>query len=222
MKNYLFPTLIVDNFLSDPDQVVEYSKTLDYEIDKNYAWPGKRSKPLHEINYNLFNFIGNKILSCFNVEKIDCTWKAIAQFQSIDNKYISGWTHSDPNVLTAIIYLNKDYVLDSGTSLNKPKKLYNLPINIEKKKTIYKKIATENDYNFLEDINYLHENNQLFEETLLVKNLYNRLFVFEGSNFHTADQFNTPEARLTLIYFFTEINIRDNRYPMVSVEKLLM
>ena len=59
----LFPTLIVDNFFKYPERVVDFSNNITYERDKEYKWPGKRSKEIHEINQNFFIYFATKVLS---------------------------------------------------------------------------------------------------------------------------------------------------------------
>ena len=56
---------------------------------------------------------------------------------------------------------------------------------------------------------FLKLQHDLFEETLNVKNLYNRMFTFESGVWHSADEYDTAmvEPRLTLVYFFENIDI---------------
>ena len=59
----MWPTLIVDNFFDDPKKVINFSKQLTYERDKEHRWPGTRTKPLHEINKEFFRWSTKKIMT---------------------------------------------------------------------------------------------------------------------------------------------------------------
>jgi hypothetical protein len=216
VKNLLFPTLIVDDFLPDPDQLADYAKTLEYKTDPEYKWPGKRSLPLHHFNQELFEYIGVKILNCYNlVDKF--TWNAMACFQLVESKYAEGWVHTDIGLLTSIIYLNKNPHPNSGTSLYKPKFISNCATNVDDKIESFKKFSQDPNYKLTDyDMEKLRENNQQFVKTLEVKNVYNRLFSFEAGTPHSADDFNFDEPRLTLVYFFREVNIEKNLYPLIA------
>ena len=216
MRNILFPTLVVDDFLPDPDQLVEYAKTIEYKTDPEHRWPGRRSQYLHTINQELFEYIGVKILNCFNLNH-NFTWSALACFQIVEPKYVEGWVHTDVGVLTSIIYLNKKNHPKSGTSLYKPKFISHCAINVDDKLDSFRKFGEDPNYKLTDyDLSKIRENNGLFEKTLEVKNIYNRLVSFEAGIPHSADDFNTGEPRLTLVYFFREINIEKNLYPLIA------
>ena len=59
----LFPSLAIDNFFNNPDQVVKLSKTCEYEPHPNGKWPGTRTKSLHIINPEFHIQVGRKILA---------------------------------------------------------------------------------------------------------------------------------------------------------------
>jgi len=50
-----FPLQIIDNFFEDPKEVVNFANTLDFNTGSYGYWPGTRTFPLHEVNYNFFN-----------------------------------------------------------------------------------------------------------------------------------------------------------------------
>ena len=60
----MYPTTIVEDFFSDPD-IVKYGRFRVFSIT-NWTLPGVRSKHIGEINFNLFQHIGNKIYSLFH------------------------------------------------------------------------------------------------------------------------------------------------------------
>lgn len=212
MKTKLFPNLIIDDFLDNPDELINLSKNLPYYYDRFYRWPGKRTRPLYEIDNDLFVFIGNKILFNYGFKKFK--YHAEANFQIVNKNYSAGWIHrDDPMILTSIIYLNKEGNINSGTSLYKNKENFEKEqyFNItECKFDFFKNMAENDNYTITEkEKNALKSQHNLFEETLNVKNLYNRLFSFDSNLWHSANEYDIvmEESRLTLVYFFTNIDI---------------
>lgn len=198
----LIPTLVYDNFFRNPDEVINYAEQLEYFSNEEGRWPGKRSLPLHEINKNLFNFVTSKIIKLLwpsNFE--DIYFNAHSTFQKISKDYTNpGWIHQDVEILTAIIYLSKHR--ECGTSIFESKN-FNTLKNTEKKKEIYIKKKFKNE------LKYLEENNNNFEETISIKSRKNRIIIFDSQQMHAAQKFiekDLDEDRLTLITFFKEIN----------------
>tara|TARA_B100000287_G_scaffold34538_1_gene31889 strand:+ start:232 stop:864 length:633 start_codon:yes stop_codon:yes gene_type:complete len=193
-----FPTLIIDNFFDDPDKVVEYANTLEFSSSETGRWPGKRSSKLHEVNRELFNYICSKIYNMFypfGVSKyqVSMSFQYIEPY-SFDNK---GWIHRDRNEFGGIVYLTKNPEVGTGTSIYKPTRGWfdsSVYVDIKKKYYINEKFD-ENRYN---DVRKFHDDS--FEETVRVENIYNRLFMFSGSNWHGVPNFGT-KPRLTLVFF---------------------
>lgn len=207
----IYPTICLDNFFNDPLKVVEFSKTIEFFKDKEGEWPGERTRPLHEIDINFFNFVSCKILSILYPNISSFKFNCGLFFQKIQNNFSnSGWIHSDINVsdFTCIIYLSSHK--NCGTSIYDQKKLGCYPLNNENKKEVYTKNL------FLEENKYLEENNNQFEESINIKSKFNRLIMFDSAQFHSAQRFtekNVLEERLTLIGFFSNIyfpNIKQN------------
>ena len=108
-KHKPFPTIIVDDFFEDPHKVIQLANSLDYidSAEVNYAWPGKRSTPLHEADYSFFNDTVVKVLTTyFPFAKVSYN-DARLLFQKVSSIYEDGWTHRDENLITFIIYLNE-------------------------------------------------------------------------------------------------------------------
>tara|TARA_A100001011_G_C14229771_1_gene808250 strand:- start:766 stop:1452 length:687 start_codon:yes stop_codon:yes gene_type:complete len=215
-----FPITIVDDFLKNPDELITYADNIDFE--KTNAVPGYRSKDLSEINYELFTYVGKKMLSILyphfvNNTKNDIQYNATAFFQKTKtNADMDGWIHADDNYLTTILYLSKDY--DYGTNFYKKKFDY-----ITGDKICYddypgqwkKHAAFNGDINNLDDIKKSRSRNNLdFEKTMSVKGLYNRLIMFDPNNHHAVDvskNMNEDKDRLILMYFFWDIKMQDGR-----------
>jgi hypothetical protein len=216
----LWPTICVDNFFEEPEEIKKFSNTLKFNEDPFGKWPGERTNLLHEINKDFVDFTTKKIISVlYPINYHDMRWEAQQTFQKINGNIYKnkGWVHKDvPRELTAIIYLSNH--LKCGTSLFKPKDFFNKCINTDFKQKFYKeksKITIENKY--------LNENNDQFEKILTIDSRFNRLIVFDSNHFHAAEKFNEEninEDRLTLITFFTNISGNYNKYPITEMKRV--
>jgi hypothetical protein len=208
MKTLHFPITVVDDFFEYPDAVREFALQQEYLPDPENKWPGKRSKPLHQIEFILFNSVINKFLSLFyNLDKTNILWNANAHFQKVNSKYQEGWIHTDNNICTGIIYLSKSKN-KCGTTIYKPIDPVSASI-----KNIDKKIESFSNTDLLEENkNYLLDNNKQFRPTVTIQEEYNRLVLFDGHLLHSANEFYGDEddsARLTLVFFIRQIHIHE-------------
>lgn len=214
----LFPSICIDNFFTYPDRVVEFSKTLEYTLDKEGRWPGKRSKQLHLIDSNFFSFFASKCLSVlYPIEYTNINYKLDLKFQSISKNYKQkGWVHKDnPVQLTVIVYLSKHK--NCGTSLYDYKTLYPIQKHMDIKQKNYKDVKNSSPEKYVEDAN----NN--FEETIRFNSKYNRIIMFDSNHWHAASKFieeNVNEDRLTLIGFFTEISAPFLKFACVENSRI--
>ena len=181
----MIPSIIVDNFFEEPDKVVEFANSLEYNVLQN-NYPGARTERL---SYEFSDKFAEKVFSNFpfNVN----TYELHLSFQKITDKFHSGFVHVDkPCQLTVIVYLNKED--NTGTSL--------YSFNGDSSKTL-NSLDNRNP-----DVEKLLEHNKQFKKTLDVKNVYNRAFIFDASTPHCASGFSGDE-RLTLIGFFKDVKI---------------
>jgi len=199
----LIPFTIVDDFFENPNQIREEALKAEYRSDPNS--PGKRA-PCSEYVTTL---TAKKIFSLLiDTNKHIVEGSLAITFQVVTEAMGEGWVHSDAgNVYFAgVIYLTPNAPIDGGTSLYKPYK------NIDS--------VLLNNYGYIKKDFYTHKtkeddvksirknNNELFYKTLEVKNVYNRLVMYSGNEFHAADKFfgsTMEDARLTLVFFVTHI-----------------
>jgi len=201
-----FPAICFDNFFNRPDEVREFALSLNFEQPSDSVFPGRRTQPLHLISQNYFELFAKKVLSLFPID--DCQYECVTSFQLIEpyktSSVKAGWVHSDiESILAGVIYLNPNINLNNGTSIFRPKKIYDIPINYEYKKEMY--LSSNNNKEQLE-IKRI-ENNNLFEETITFKNIYNRLVAYDSKNYHAQTSFEHSEKdlRLTQVFFFRKI-----------------
>lgn len=217
MKTANFPVTVIDDFFDDPDSVREFALAQEYETDQEGNWPGKRTKPIHELNPAFFNLFVNKIVSVFyDFSSVEIKWTAAAHFQLIDKSYQEGWVHLDKSLASAVIYLSKD-ARGSGTTIYRPIDTLSCGIkNNNEKVDLFKHCSLGDDLGFLRE-----ENNQQFRPTVSVESEYNRLVLFDGHMYHAANNFfgdEKEDSRLTLICFLK--NISFSSYQGLPVSRL--
>ena len=200
-----YPVTIVDNFFEDPDGIVEMAEGLKFYNPNTGNWPGTRSKQLHVESNRFFNYFGNKIQLLFN-ETAPEYWNLQCHFQKImpfcEDKYSKknrGWIHQDHDCwFGGIVYLTKNPEPDTGTSIYKAKDgfSYQQTSEIQMKEKLYRsEIVDEKEYEEAFDAM-----NDQYEETVNVKNVYNRFVLFSGNTHHGVQTFGTT-PRLTLNFF---------------------
>jgi len=204
----IFPSVCMDGFFNNPEEIIDYANTLEYLPD-GYS-PGFRSKPLHELNFNFFNNICIKQLAVLFPNNVDdLSFQARCRFQKVPANYkFTDWIHTDDtSVLTTIIYLTNE--CNAGTSIYK-KNLFKNEISTDIKYDYYKQMTNnklpENKMKELEKIHKEHVKS--YEETISFKGIYNRFIAFDASSYHSAQSYmaNNEKDRLTLITFFDYIN----------------
>jgi hypothetical protein len=204
--NTIIPTTIVDNFFEDPDSIRAFAQAQQYKLDEQGRWPGSRSYTLEQLNPQLFAHTCNRMLSVFwDMGNVPLHWTAQGAFQSISASYGAGWVHQDADsLLTAIVYLTPMTATSAGTSIyrRKDRAAYVDPAWEEAKRTGYLTGAM----NTPEYLAAQAATNGLYEPTVQVANLYNRLLIFDSSLYHGVPTFDThQEDRLTLTMFFKSI-----------------
>lgn len=202
MTNLIIPTTVVDNFFDNPDAVREFALAQEFTADPEHRWPGKRSRFLHEINPELFSHVHNKFFNLFysqtlGSEEYPYTYRAHTMFQLIDSNHKVGWVHWDQQLITVIIYLNKNPNKDAGTAIYSNKNDGANVIHDDKKRALFSGAISEE-----EGEKYRLENNNRFQEEIVVKNKYNRLLAFDAHLPHGVQDYSSnDEPRLTLVSF---------------------
>ena len=216
----LFPTIIADNFFVDPDEIVNFAKTLKFQPSSDGTWPGTRSAHLHTIDKLLFCKVNSKILSIIFPSIPNIQYQCASSFQIIKqntkNNLKQGWVHfDDPYLFTAIIYLSKHE--DVGTTIVEAKNFNSNIINLSSKirANLGKDVKNLNEK--------LYENNNQFKDSIVVKSKYNRILIFDSNQYHYVPNFisnDLSEDRLTLVCFFQNIYHENGiRFPIPEMRK---
>ena len=199
----MYPISIVDNFFEDPDSVANLSKNLKYLPSADGTWPGVRSDNLHLIDWRLFDSVCRKISHIFysNCE----SWTYQISFQRVmpfsENQYDKkncGWVHKDRTNFGGVIFLTREPDDDTGVTIYKSKNGgYAITQEEEKIKNMHFFGNPIDDDEYNKAYNSYHDQ---FEETVKVKNVYNRLVLFNSTSLHAVQTYGTKE-RLTMAFF---------------------
>jgi len=213
-----WPTLIVDDFFTDPHAVVKLSKTLKYTRSEDAAWPGTRSSPLHKADRDFFLWSTQKIMALlYPMERLTMRWDADQYFQRVPYGTYGeeGWIHGDMGYeFTSIIYLSNH--LQSGTCLYKGKH-YNIePKYQEEKERFYRDLKDKPRMK-----KYRDKNNSKFTKKVELFSNFNRLVLFDGHHWHASRNVGAgKEDRLTLISFFKNIRCKNMQHPLAAMRRI--
>ncbi len=199
----IYPNYTVDNFFDNPEEIVDLANSISFPHKGNNS-PGARTEPLHEEHMDFFNWSGRRIISVIYPNG-QTPFTARAFFQKIPKTVGEvDFIHQDTDVkLTAIVYLNKKGC--DGTSLFKPK-TFLTPDSTDTKKYDYYSFPEKYKGDKLKELQIEKETLRAkFNETVSVSGIYNRLFMFDGHQYHAQHLSTQKEERLTYIVFFSRI-----------------
>jgi hypothetical protein len=189
-ENYSRHITIVDNFLENPDEIREYALTLSYEERGSV---GVRTKPatftpMYESVFEII--LNNKIISNFDTHDDDISTNGCFQWCNAEIRPV---IHADHGNRGGVLYLTPNAPSETGTAFYE---------HIETGHRSIKNLsATELDTIFING----HFDFTPFKEIDRVANVYNRLVLFDGRNFHSGTSYfgqTIEDSRLFQIFFF--------------------
>lgn len=207
-----YPTTVIDNFLPDPDEVVRFMHRCAFE-ENHPSYPGKRSRHLHVLDEKLHQHLDYKICSLFKMEKSP-NLSSCYFFQKIEPKYPK-WDersmdmiHVDsPCDMGGVIYLDKDPDPDAGTSTYTNKTFAHITPEANQ---LWWDLYEGKDIDVEKFKKNYHEYTDQFEETVTVKNRYNRLILFDGTTYHRCPT-HGDKTRHTIVFFFGDASLGPDR-----------
>lgn len=217
-----FPVTIVDDFFEFPNLIRDFALKQEFYKNEDGRWPGSRTNLLSDVDHDFFDKFSEKLLKLFfNFNTCELSWNIETQFQRVpcfnkkpNSSFNIGWIHSDPCIFSGVVYLNKNFPKNTGTNIYKIKNNVNdFDCSQDEKFVFYSgKEINEEDYE-----NAIRKNNDQFEEIIRVENIYNRLVLFEGGQYHGVPSFYTDnlEDRLTLVFFVQDLNVNGDLYPIL-------
>lgn len=225
-----FFNICVDDFFENPDKIVDFANKLEYYPDKKGAWPGVRSVPLHEIDRDLNTDLVSKIFRAHypggkNYLSYYDSVICFAKTKSYNNKFLNeGWIHVDyPSVIAGLVYLTPNANLEGGTNIyqikNEFKDTFNDEIPQEQKILFY---TNSPDFDLNTYKKELEETNKNFNLVTKFNNVYNRMIMWSGTEYHGANSFEgfEEEERLTLNFFLNKVGVNDSLQPHDYIKEL--
>ena len=209
----LFPTLVVDDFLEDPDYVLCLATNAEYNDPGHTNYPGVASKnKIHELDQELFDAILQKIFGYYWDLNNPVKFRVDMEFQKIEKNGI-GIIHLDTTygaLAAGVIYLNQDIDRDTGTSFYK---LTDPDYKI-KQHEFLDPIARYHAGEHVDGLDNICEKHyNMFEETMRVQNQYNRLVTYDSNVWHTATSYG-DQTRYTLRFFINELESTHQDFPL--------
>ena len=203
-----YPLVIKDNFFSDPDSILELCNQFDCNRS-HVNFPGLRSNYLSNTNKKLFLSIANRIFALIH-DSLPSHYKMDIEFQKIDpfvkddkwDKKNRGWVHKDCCLFGGVIYLDKNPDKDAGTSIYESKYGYDVQTD---ESVFYKELLHSGK--LIDDGQYYEAYDMIaaqYKETLRVPNVYNRLFLIPGDQFHAMTTIGDRERNL-IVFFCNEV-----------------
>ncbi|CAN1487441.1 hypothetical protein MCEKH45_00095 [Methylophilaceae bacterium] len=214
----LYPHTIVENFYDNPDAIRKFALAQEYKFSHEqneivHVYPGCRTRDLSDLDKTLYDKVCTKLISVFHIPDHDhMRWEIRSGFQSVSSKYGKGVIHTDGDTIFAgLLYLTPNAPLNAGTSLFKKNKSFN--------EKAYKQALDENDKKFRSgDVEMLTDYHSMFDEVARFSNMYNSLVIYEGDNFHAANDFfgeTLNDSRLTQVFFIKRIDAnKANSFPI--------
>lgn len=173
--------IIVDNFYPNADEIRQMALEQDFNVKGNYPSYRTKSFATDEIKNRFETIIGKKITYWPD------GYNGAFQYTTAENK---SWIHRDKTDYSAIIFLSKDPIPDSGTVLYKHK-----ASGLQYAKNDSEENLLNQDSNNM-DAWYRHT---------VIGNMYNRCILFNGRHSHMSDNYfgiDKYTGRLFQTFFF--------------------
>ena len=228
-KNVKTFNICVDDFFTNPDIIREYSSTLDYYPNPTGRWSGVRTKALSDIDSKLNQLIVSKIMRAhYPGHKNQISWEMSRVCFHKNATWVgetsnTGWVHVDDDVdVAGLIYLTPDSNLESGTNIfhlkDEWKDKHDDSEPCVGKRLLY---SDSPDFDTKEYNKELKEWNDRFKLVSKFNNLYNRMVMWSGNEYHGAHSFEgyNDRERLTLLFFIGGIKV-DNILPIDYVREI--
>ena len=208
------PAIVYDNFYEEPDAVRKYALSLKYD-DTEGIYPGVRTKQNavnEKLNKLTKDLLTSRISELFVkqpiVESVRNQFQKIPNFSADkDNPLNWGWIHRDsvepnpvPPSLAGIVYLDPNPTSNTGTSFYESKIE---PVSWEGD-DIRLQLCQDKLINKSKYIDSIKKHNSQFERIMEVENKYNRLVIYNGSDYHAMTSCYTKHdnVRLTQVLFY--------------------
>ncbi len=190
-------TVVIDNFVRDPDALRAYALAQDFKADNRY-FRGQRTECVHKwpgFQQSFERLLGRSIV------KWDSPVNGVFQFAIGGEQLVY---HSDHNTHAAILYLTPGAPVECGTTLYKSKQMQARSVKE------YMEAGTTLGYPDEQIATRMMYENKLLDKTAwepvdVIGNVYNRLMIWDAKMVHAASGYfghSKETARLWQMFFF--------------------
>jgi hypothetical protein len=198
----MIETKVIDNFYDVPSLIRKYA--LEQEFYKRVGqYPGLRTKPINELNYDFFhNFVKKLVSLYYDIEKQNIEWDVKTLFQWAGKEHETGWIHQDDidyYDVAGVVYLSPDAPKDCGTSIYTP-----VVDTVVKYSVPTDPFITANMIDFRVYRQEQEKYNSQFKKFKKIENVFNRLVVYDCKQWHVQDGFfgkTKEDGRLIQVFF---------------------
>ena len=196
------PSICIEDFFDLPEEVLKISDSINYDRSSYGISPGLRSEPLENKFPLLCKYVTIKVLAqYYDLSKQIDIGETRTHFNKVPYSAGDGIIHTDDNTITAIVYLNKNPVPNSGTSIYKRKNLITDFSAQDLRVEIFKDDKQTEEWKKLRD-----DYNSKYNEVMRVNGSYNSAISFNGYIPHKMNLDTEQEGeRLTLIQFIHDV-----------------
>jgi hypothetical protein len=201
-----------DGIFKHPNQLVKLANKIDYSNVEHIR--GVRSKPLHEIDDELFKSFNMKILSCFYPDQ-EIDFFAKTYFQKNNYDINDGWVNKNDCLIMGIVYLDPNStsgisfhnIKDNCRGSDFLKSNSGWPLDQHRKHDYFKNYDKYSEEQKKEIQELKIKNNSMFYKTASFTGEYNRLVAFDGQMFQSSEVQEKDKERLILISFIEKIKV---------------
>lgn len=198
--------MVLEDFLEYPTVVREWALQKEFYNAKQFSemtgkrtdWPGKRTQHVVDLDARYADVILGRVAHLANRHFGITNISIRSYFQLTTAEDGDSWVHQDNDTeLAAVLYLNPVSPVNSGTSIYRCK-------DVKRWESF---MATGQGYETLKTINTVDNKDlldQLFEPTMNVESVFNRLIIYNGTEYHKSNNYfgDSPQTgRLTQVFF---------------------
>jgi len=184
------PLLVVDDFLQDPEQLVEHACQQRY-VQNSPLYPGVRAPTPISLQSLLLNSLTQQLQEVFQLKGTKlglplCQYSLVtlSASQLTLLQRIPHFDSTKRDELAAVFYLFKEDL--GGTSFYRHKKTGYEYIDDERRIPYFKSLESENGSDNIPQQGYINGDTTLFKRIGEQKGIFNRLIVYRRQNLHSG------------------------------------
>jgi hypothetical protein len=194
-------SLIIDDFLPYPHVVRSWALVQDFynaeefsnRIGSHTSWPGTRTDHVMDLDLAYADSVLTQVSAIIRRTFVDLPLSIKSYFQICTSADGDSWVHQDNDVdIAGILYLTPGAPVASGTTVYRCNDLARWQnMNIADMKRINR-----------HQLKFEYE--QLFTPVDVIGNIFNRLVLYRGDQFHKSNDYfgkTKQDARLTQVFF---------------------